>query len=349
MPNELTVSICVPVYNGERFISETLESVVRQTYPHREIIVSDNASTDKTPQIVRNFMRDYPIRHERSDTLLPVSEENFNRCISLARNDLVCIYHSDDVYEPQIVARCVGMMKDHPQVGAVFTTARVINEQGKEISRYRLPNELKKLNKQIFNLGEIFKAVLKNENSFLVCPSVMVRKSVYDRLGGWEYDKYRHASDLGLWFKIAREYPIAILDEPLIRYRVSTSQDSQHLTRQRTDKDCYLRVIEDYMRQTAVEGDERYYQASCIKDQVYRALNLSALGRVNESRELTHQALRNFGRHFKDLYSLGRALFWAGVGILLVGFNALPFAGLRRFYRTAVMKTLGMKKRIIAY
>ncbi len=349
MSQEPGVSICVPVFNGEEFLAETLDSIVRQTYPHREIIVADNASTDRTPEIVKTFMRDHPIRHERSETFLELSEENCNRCINLAQNNLVCIYHDDDVYEPDIVARCAGVMTEHPEVGAVFTMARVIDERGREVSRYRLPGELKRLNKTVFHLDEIFKAVLKNENSFLVCPSVMLRKSVIERLGGWEHEHYRFTSDLGLWFKIARDYPVAIIDEPLVRYRISPQQGSQRITRERTERDGYLKVIEDFMPQINTDGFEKYYWASCIKDLGFRALNLSAAGNIPESRTLARQAIKEFWKRARDVWSIRRAVFWFIVSLFLSGINALPFGGLRRCYCSTVVRLLNLKKKVIAY
>ena len=347
--SDFFVSICIPVRNAQHCLRQTLDSLVHQTYPNREIIVSDNVSDDGTPQIVRQYMEKYPIRFEPIQGPVLIGEYNFNRCISLARGEAVCVYHSDDIYEPDMVARCAETLKAHPEVGAVFTTARVINAQGFTVSYYRLPAELKRLNRMIFTFDEIFEAVLKNENSFLVCPSVMVRKSVYDRLGAWEYDKYYNASDLALWFKIARHYPIAIIDEPLIRYRVSVSQESQRLTRSRTGRDYYLRVLDDYLSLIKGHRYEKYYQASVMKDKVYRALNLSAQSRIPESRTLVKEALRDYLDRFKDLWLVPRASLAFIVAVFLVILNRLPFQQWRLFFHKSVMRFVVLKKRITSY
>jgi len=140
------VNICIPVYNGERFIKETLDSIVAQDYKNKEIIISDNASTDKTPKIIQEYVGKYGIKCYRNEQYLSEGEYNFNRCIGLAKGDLICVYHADDVYKPNIVSKCVELFEKYNNVGAVFTMADIINEKGKVIGGYRLPKELKELN-----------------------------------------------------------------------------------------------------------------------------------------------------------------------------------------------------------
>ena len=349
MKSGLFVSICIPVYNGEKYLAKTLDSIVNQTYPHREIIVSDNVSTDDSPRIAQEYMRKHNIQYSPMDTHTPIGEYNANRCVALAKGEAVCVYHADDIYEPQIVARCVEVLKKYPNVGAVFTMAKVIDEKGHSISRYVLPPELRALPRDYYRFDEIFSCVLKYENSFLVCPSAMVRKSVYDELGAWEYEKYRFASDLGLWFKIAQKYDVAIIDEPLINYRVSRSQGSQVIARQRTERADYFRVMEAFAGKIQGHRNRYYYQASLMKDCVYRALNLSLSSSLNESNILIKEAWRLYGRSFFPFLINPKTMIYFFISLMLAFMNRMPFATIRSWYHHFIFKLVGIKKQLFSY
>lgn len=347
--SEFFVSICVPVYNGALYLAQTLHSIVNQTYPHREIIISDNASTDATPGILREYQKRYPLKVYRNARSTPVGEYNFNRCVDLAKGDAVCVFHGDDLYAPEIVSRQVEVLQKYPSVGAVFTMAQVINEEGKSISRYSLPKELKRLKRDFYRFDEIFSVILKYENSFLVCPSPMVRKKVYDELGAWEYDKYRSASDLGLWFKIAQKYDIAIIDEPLVRYRISRQQGSLLLARLRTEPAHYFDVMESYAEMIGRHPNARYYAVSQIKDKVYRAINLSANGQIAQSQNLLKEAFGLYRREFMKIMMIPKAAICASVALIMFACNLLPWQRPRILFRAFISRLIGFKKAILSY
>ena len=97
MTSSPPVGIGLPTHNGERFIALALESLLAQDHRDLEILVSDNASTDRTPDIVRDFMRrDSRIRFERSDQLL-TAPQNFNRAFSRSSGPLFMWAADDDL------------------------------------------------------------------------------------------------------------------------------------------------------------------------------------------------------------------------------------------------------------
>lgn len=121
------VSICIPTYNAEKTVVDTVESVLNQTYRNLEIIVSDNASTDNTIALLEKFT-DPRIKLYRNSKNIG-AEKNFNRCIELATGRYIAIFHADDVYLPEMVEKQVKAFLDDPSIGAVFTTATYINEK----------------------------------------------------------------------------------------------------------------------------------------------------------------------------------------------------------------------------
>lgn len=349
MDSELLVSICIPVYNAAKYLNETLNSIVNQTYTNKEIIISDNVSTDDSPRIVKQYMQKYDIHYSTTEKHWPIGEYNANHCVTLAKGDAVCIYHADDVYEPEIVVKCAHILKKYPNVGAVFTMANVINEKSEVFSRYSLPLELKRLARDYYHFDEIFRCVLKYENSFLICPSPMVRKSVYEQLGGFDYEKYRSASDLGLWFKIAQNFDIAIIDEPLLNVRISRGQGSYAIIRQRTTRADYFLVVDAYADKITGHKNSVYYHLSLMKDALYRALNLSAQERLNESQALAGRAMDVYFKDFRGLCFIHRAGIYFVIAVLLTAINKVPFPVLRKYYRAFIMKCVGMKKKVFSY
>jgi glycosyltransferase involved in cell wall biosynthesis len=108
------VSIGVPVYNGERLLRRTLESLLAQTYTHIEIIISDNASTDTTAAIAREFVeRDPRVRYVRNETNIGAIP-NFLETLALASGTYFTWTAADDVRPPQAIEACVRALESSP-------------------------------------------------------------------------------------------------------------------------------------------------------------------------------------------------------------------------------------------
>jgi glycosyltransferase involved in cell wall biosynthesis len=125
---EPLVSIFIPVFNGEKTIARTLDSILNQTYKNIEIIIIDNCSADSTVKVVKEFS-DVRIRLILNDNHLPSAEDNWNRCFFYGHGEFMAIFHADDVYLPQMVSRQVETLKKFPRAGGVFTQGNIINEE----------------------------------------------------------------------------------------------------------------------------------------------------------------------------------------------------------------------------
>lgn len=125
------VSIGLPVYNGERFLGHTLDSLLAQTYSDFELIISDNASTDRTPDVCRWYAgSDRRIRYFRNAQNLGAAR-NFNRVFELAMGEYFKWASADDVCQPDHLMRCLEVVDNDATVVLAYPQARFIDENGR--------------------------------------------------------------------------------------------------------------------------------------------------------------------------------------------------------------------------
>lgn len=130
------VSIGVPVYNGEAYLAEALSSIARQTYDRIEIVISDNGSSDATPEICRQRAAlDPRIRFYRSGANRG-SAWNFNAVFEHARGEYFKWWAHDDLCDPSYVAKCVDVLERDPSVSLCFARTTIIDEHGGRIQDY---------------------------------------------------------------------------------------------------------------------------------------------------------------------------------------------------------------------
>lgn len=127
------VSIGLPVFRGERFISAAIESILAQTYSDLEIIVSDNASDDETAAICQRYAaQDSRIIFQRNNTNIGVSA-NHNLVFKMASGEYFKWFAHDDRLDPDCIRQSVSALDAHPEAGLCYTATRVIDDAGREI------------------------------------------------------------------------------------------------------------------------------------------------------------------------------------------------------------------------
>lgn len=284
-PHFPLVSICVPTYNVASTVQASLSSILSQIYPNIAICVSDNASTDDTLAVI-TAMQEPRIKVYPQDKNVG-AEGNFTRCIQLAIGKYTAIFHADDLYEPEIVAKQVAYLEAHSDVGAVFTEVITIDENGSPFGRIgRAPDHQGAV--AILDFRALLQSMLLHHN-FLICASAMVRTDIYqNEIKEWGGRGFRSSADIDTWLRIARKHKIALLHEPLMRYRISRAQFS-HQNRQRTERADFFLVMEHYLKQPDVLSsltteDMRHYCWLERHEHVSLALNLLGLGRSVEAK-----------------------------------------------------------------
>ena len=283
------VSVCIPVFNAEKTIAETIRSILGQTYRNMEILVFDNASTDNTPSLLCEF-NDPRLKIYRNEVNI-VPEKNFSKAVQIASGEYIALFHADDLYLPEMVEKQVAALQKDPAVGAVFTLANFINSRGEVIGESNLPLELRSKESHFFR--EIFEAILGSLN-FLICPSAMVRSELYKGLMPFNVEKFRTSADLDMWFRILATHPIAILQEKLMSYRFSVDQWSYQFACNRTERADYFEVMDYYLsRQTnrnfSAKALGKYELAKNV-DRVRCVKNYLFKGQPSEAKKLLKEA-----------------------------------------------------------
>jgi glycosyltransferase involved in cell wall biosynthesis len=288
---EPLVSVCIPTYNAENTVVSTVQSILKQTYQNLEIVLVDNASTDDTLAILSQF-NDHRIKIYKNSKNIG-AEKNWSRCIELASGKYIAIFHADDLYKPDMVEKQVQAFQDNPSIGAVFTTYNYIKERGEVILTYKLSPELK--GNEIYYFQDIFVPILSNGN-FLMSPSAMVRGEIYKELAPFNDELFGTSADLDMWLRILERHPIAILDEILMSYRISTTQGSNLYNYLRTDKADFFKVIDFFL--SSKSDDLRisrstlnaYENRRCL-DNLERAVNYLSKGDSRDAKKLLKESL----------------------------------------------------------
>ncbi len=130
------VSIGLPVFNGGRYLAESLDGLLRQTYQDFELIICDNASTDRTEEICRDYAaRDPRIRYVRSPTNLGAAR-NYGLSFELASGEYFKWSTCDDLCAPEFVARCAEVLDREPAVVLAYPRTKIINEHSEVVSDF---------------------------------------------------------------------------------------------------------------------------------------------------------------------------------------------------------------------
>ena len=218
------VSICVPTYNSAFFLKETLESIVNQSFRNIEIIIGDNASNDRTIDIIKDFAEeDDRISFYVNNSNIGYSS-NCNKLLSLAKGDYVAIYHSDDVYEADIVQEEVDFLNNNPNCLGVFTSFQEIDALSRILSNSKYPIKSNQNTIEV-DLYRYIKLVLLQGGSCFCCPTSMIRKEVYSQLSGYDVN-LKYVEDQDMWARILMLGPLAIINRKLIKYRIHNYQGS---------------------------------------------------------------------------------------------------------------------------
>ena len=131
------VSIGVPVYNGQKYIRFTLDSLLAQTFTDFEVIVTDNCSTDTTPQIIAEYAeRDSRIRYVKNPTNVGPAR-NYRISMDLARGQYFKWNPADDVCAPTFLERCVKVLDEDPSIVVAYPRTNVIDTNGEIVDTYQ--------------------------------------------------------------------------------------------------------------------------------------------------------------------------------------------------------------------
>ena len=266
------VSVICLCFNHARFVGEAVRSVANQTYKHLQIIVADDHSEDESATEILKLKSEFP---SLLVLLLPVNVGNckaFNEASKLVTGDFVIDFATDDVMLPDRIEKQVRYFEKCDQhVGVVFTDATYINEDGEFLRNHFGYLFSKNLITHVPQ-GDVYRDVLSTY--FIPGPTMMFRREVLDRLGG--YDEGLTYEDFDFWVRSARDFQYAFLDEKLTRIRkVSQSMSTgwyvpgdrqlhstylvcrkaQQLNRDKGDQEALIKRVQYEFRQSVLSGN----------------------------------------------------------------------------------------------
>lgn len=131
-----SMSIGLPVFNGEKYLKAALDSILTQTFADFELIISDNASIDSTPQICRSYVeKDSRVRYYRNESNLG-APRNYNRTVRLSQGKYFKWAAADDIHAPEYLRRCVEVLDKDPSIVLCHSKTARIDEQGIIVGTY---------------------------------------------------------------------------------------------------------------------------------------------------------------------------------------------------------------------
>lgn len=219
--NNPLVSVLMPAYNTERFISEAIDSILNQTYQNFEFLILDDASTDNTWKIIQKYAeKDLRVKAYQNEVNLNIVKSR-NKLFTLAdlKAKYYAIFDSDDVSLENRLEQEVEFLEENPEYGIVGGHNLIINEKSEVIAKRKYETDYKKIRKNILI------------QSPLSQPSVMIRKSSIEKVGIYN-EAFQYCEDYDLWIRILTHFKIINIDKFLLKYRISIEQSKNlHLHR----------------------------------------------------------------------------------------------------------------------
>lgn len=199
------ISVLMPAYNAEKYIGEAIESILDQTFTDFEFIIIDDCSTDKTWEIIQQYLeKDKRIIAMRNEKNLGIAG-NRNKLKKLAKGTYIVWQDADDISMPDRLKHQYEFMEINQVVGICGGWLEFFNDQGKgSVRKYKEKDG--DLRKNIFRFSPVAQ------------PGAIIRKSVLDEMGDYDLN-YPPAEDLDMSFRIGRKYKFANLQEIVIKYR----------------------------------------------------------------------------------------------------------------------------------
>tara|TARA_E500000178_G_C17028693_1_gene759352 strand:- start:1925 stop:2827 length:903 start_codon:yes stop_codon:yes gene_type:complete len=193
-------------YNGEKFLEESVNSILNQTFSNWELIFWDNASTDNSLKIIKLF-KDKRIKVFKSKINYPLGQAR-NLALQKSQGEFIAFLDCDDVWMPKKLSLQIPKFKSE-KVGLVITDTIFFNKNNQEKQLYKKikPKE-----------GNVFKELLKNY--FISLETVVIRKKSLDTLDHYFDDRFQMIEEYDLFLRIAHKWQLAYVDQVLAKWRV---------------------------------------------------------------------------------------------------------------------------------
>jgi glycosyltransferase involved in cell wall biosynthesis len=305
------VTIAIPTFNRASWLRDCVLAALSQTYQHFEVLVSDNASTDETVEVLRQF-RDPSLRVGRQKSnigLLP----NWNACLAEARGEYIVFVSDDDRIAPWMLERCMALVKREPQIPIILTSSdHHVTEDGRTIRAIRN----NKFGTGIWEGTDLLLECFKGNIGPHMC-SIMIRTDALRAIGGFPIDLPNFGADTAAWITLLLKGRAGFVNESCATYSDHNATESSSLTiEERLSHGQTLRnfitsrancTIEDLRKRREVERGAKLFFARQIIFYLSRFRRKG--GKMSETRRLIwrwRRDLRYIG--MVELFRLARPI-----------------------------------------
>lgn len=225
------VSILIPVYNTEIFLSQTIESVLNQTFTDWELIILDDCSTDESFSIAQDFvLKDKRIKSFRNEQNLGMMR-NWNKGISLCQSELYAKLDADDLWHPCMLEESLRLLEDHPESVMACTNYINIDALGNSIdgTESSMPGFAKNKPFSCIPLVQSGAEKMLQHNVLRQGVSI-IKRGVFDEIGLYrllESEDTQASVDTEMYFRIGCHYKILGIDKTLYKYRIHQKSISE--------------------------------------------------------------------------------------------------------------------------
>lgn len=216
------VSVLMASYNAASWIGESIESVLAQTYPHSELVVADDASTDGTTAIVARYAAQHPnqVRLIRARERAGPTRRR-NDALEAARGPLLAWLDHDDIWLPAKLEKQVAVLEEHPEVGLVYTGYEAFDDETGAAIPWR--------DEALESEGDVL-ADLFVKGCFIASITTLFRREALEHRGiRFRETEFSFGDDYFLWLVLALDWQVARVNEVLARYRRHADNESSRL------------------------------------------------------------------------------------------------------------------------
>lgn len=200
------ISVVIPVWNGERYLRQTIDSILAQDLPNFELLVINDGSTDGTARILDEYSDEPRIRIHTQENQGLVGTRNC--ALRMASCDLLAFIDADDLAAPSRLSRQFAYLKTHPSVAALGSHIQCIDPEGRPLRILYYPT----------GPAEVASALMRH--CAIAQPAVMIRRAAAIAVGGYRHAFKYGAEDYDLWLRLSEHHEVDNLPEVLTYYRI---------------------------------------------------------------------------------------------------------------------------------
>lgn len=349
-----SVSVIIPSFNHEKYIQVAIQSVLDQTFSDYELLIADDASSDDSWSVIKNF-RDNRITSYKFNTNMGAAE-TVNYLIEKSRGKYIALLNSDDYWHKDKLKIQYDFMEKNPSYAVCFTNVCFVNEKCKILSYNNLWDSV--FENSNCNRGEWLEKLFFELNS-LCHPSIMIKREIYMLTGKYN-PCFVQLPDYDMWIKVLKIAPIHVIDKKLTFFRIlsgnknTSSITIDNIQRQNIEFELILDIFFENMpneiflqgfchhfkkkgelSELEIECEKAfiYFKAEGKRKKIYIAVGIRKLYKLLTNNKMTEVLKNSYEFTYKDFRKLRNGkVFWLDNFVINVKCNVKQYRFLSNLF-----------------